>query len=182
MSLSNELNIGSKVDSFALSNAMGKIIKLSGLLTGGPVILTWYRGNWCPYCHIHLRHLQNFLPSFWEAGASLVALTPEPPDHSLAMWEEEWLQFEVLTDVDNEISRSFGILRPIGLHFTGPEAFDPHLDNLLHTGVAELPLPAVFIIDVDSIVRYRFIDEDYRKHAEPHDILEALRTVGTKAE
>jgi peroxiredoxin len=169
------LTIDEKAPGFVLPNADGKPVSLVNLLRSGPVVLTWYRGSWCPYCHLQLRHLQNFLPNFWEAGAVLVALTPEPPDESLLSWKENWLQFEVLTDANNLVARKFGITRPVFEHVTDAIG-EGHISELLiEKAVVELPLPAAYVLDTRSIVKYVFIDEDYRKQADPSKILEVLR-------
>ena len=107
---SKALKQGDKVKDFTLKNAKGEEVNLSVLLKKGPVVLTWYRGGWCPYCNLALKQLQEELAQIKEQGAMLVALTPELPDHSLTTQEKNALEFEVLTDLHNEVARSYGLV------------------------------------------------------------------------
>ena len=102
--LEKALNIGDKAPNFTLKNALNKSVCLYKELENGPVILTWYRGGWCPYCNITLHYLQEKLPEFKKEGATLLALTPELPDNSLSTSEKNNLEFTVLSDVGNKIA------------------------------------------------------------------------------
>src|SRR6266700_3895170 len=68
---------------FTLPDALGQPVTLSQLLTQGPVIIIFYRDEWCPYCNLELRAYQKALPQLQELGATLVAISPQTPDHSL---------------------------------------------------------------------------------------------------
>lgn len=82
--VNNSLKVGEKVPDFSLPNATGKTVKLNSLLTETPVIISFYRGGWCPYCNMELRGLQKYLPQITELGAKLIAISPETPDNSLS--------------------------------------------------------------------------------------------------
>src|SRR5205807_8914210 len=79
------LKEGAQAPDFALPDAHGTTVRLSHLLTQGPVIMTFYRGQWCPYCHLALRAYQQILPHMQARGATLVAISPQTQDHSRAM-------------------------------------------------------------------------------------------------
>lgn len=173
--LAQALQVGDTAFDFTLSNATGKSISLSDKLKQGPVILTWYRGGWCPYCNITLRHLQSHLADFGAEGAQLIALTPEVPDKSLSTQEKHQLSFEVLSDLNNEVARSYGILFRLT-----PEVellYRQSFDLLAYNGhdEPELPLAATYVIDQAGIIRYAFLDAEYRNRAEPSDMLAALK-------
>lgn len=89
-------------------NALGKPVSLRAELKRGPVILTWYSGGWCPYCNLALAYLQRYLSLFQEAGAELIAITPEKPDDTLSTKEKHALEFEVLTDETNSVAKLYG--------------------------------------------------------------------------
>ena len=168
--------VGDKAPDFALKNAAGTEVKLSELLKSGPVVLTWYRGGWCPYCNIALAALQAKLPEIKAAGARLVALTPELPDKSLSTKEKNALTFDVLTDLNHAVARQYGIVFDLT-----PEVRDlykKHFDlaefNGADAGAGTLPLAATYIIGTDGVIRSVFVDADYRKRAEPADIVAAL--------
>src|SRR5437870_7207274 len=105
----NALKEGTQAPDFTLLNARGNAVTLSHLLKQGPVIITFYRGQWCPYCHLALRAYQQALPHIQASGASLVAISPQTPHHSLAMAQKLKLTFALLSDTGNQLARQFGL-------------------------------------------------------------------------
>lgn len=172
--LEQAINTTDKAPDFELLNATGASVKLSEQLKNGPVVLTWYRGGWCPYCNITLHYLQEQLPAFKKAGATLLALTPEIPDSSLSTAEKHNLEFEVLSDVGNKIAREYGIVFDLTPEVA--EAYQKSFDMEAYNGddSYQLPLAATYIIDTEGVVRYAFIDADYRNRAEPSELLKVL--------
>lgn len=168
-------NEGDKAPDFALTNAVGKQVSLQDYLAKGPVVLTWYRGGWCPYCNMTLARLQEELPNFKAEGANLLALTPELPDKSVSTAEKHDLQFEVLSDVGNVVAREYGIVFKLTDEVASSyqKSFDLHGYN--GDDSDELPLAATYVIDTDGIIRYAFLDSDYRNRAEPKAIIQALK-------
>ena len=169
-------NVGDKAPDFTLKNATGESIQLSKLLKHGPVVLTWYRGGWCPYCNLALNALQEKLPDIKKAGAQLVALTPELPDKSLDTAKKNHLEFEVLTDTNHKLAKEYGIVFKLT-----PEVrdlykgfFDITAFNGKEAGDDNLPLAATYIIGTDGTIKWAFLDADYRKRAEPSDIVDFL--------
>ncbi|MCG8384429.1 MAG: AhpC/TSA family protein [Cytophagales bacterium] len=166
--------MGDQAVDFELENALGDAVRLSDYLEKGPVILTWYRGGWCPYCNLTLRHMQKALPGFRAQGANLIALTPELPDKSLSTAQKHELEFEVLSDVGNQVARQYGIV--FKLTDEVAEIYQQSFDILEYNGddSQELPLAATYIINPRGKIVYAFLDADYRNRAEPTDILNAL--------
>ena len=173
--LEHAKNVGDQAADFELTNAVGEKVTLTDYLARGPVVLTWYRGGWCPYCNLTLHRLQEELPNFKAEGANLLALTPELPDKSISTSEKHGLQFEVLSDVGNKVAREYGIVFKLtdGVASSYQKAFDLHSTNGDESD--ELPLAATYVIDTDGTIRYAFLDADYRNRAEPAAILEALK-------
>lgn len=169
--------VGDKAPDFTLTDALGKQIQLSARLKDGPVILTWYRGGWCPYCNITLHSLQEHLPAFRAAGAELIALTPELPDSSMNTKEKNALEFQVLSDMGSDVARDYGVLYKLtdGVADIYNAGFD--LDSYNGDNKHELPLAATYVIDKEGIIRYAFLDADYRNRAEPADIIKALNAL-----
>lgn len=178
------VQVGQKAPDFELKNAKGETVKLSTLLAGGPVVLTWYRGGWCPYCNITLASLQKALPDIQAAGAQLVALTPELPDKSLTTAEKNGLEFQVLTDLNNETAKRYRVAFELTPEVA--KRYKQHFDLLEYNGAAAgdttLPLAATYIIDRDGVVRYAFLDADYRKRAEPSEIVAFLQKMSAAKE
>src|SRR5215468_1658405 len=84
---------GEEAPDFSLPDAMERSVSLRERLAGGPVVLVFYRGEWCPYCNTYLRALQAVLPEITARGASLLAVSPQSPDHSLSITEKAQLGF-----------------------------------------------------------------------------------------
>lgn len=172
--LDKALNVGDKAPNFTLKNALGKSVSLYNELENGPVVLTWYRGGWCPYCNITLHYLQEKLPEFKKAGATLLALTPELPDNSLSTSEKNELEFTVLSDIGNTIGRKYGVVFKLTKEVASiyEAAFGLHEKNGDESN--ELPLAATYVIDEKGIIQYAFLDADYRERAAVSEILTAL--------
>lgn len=175
----SSLQVGQSAPDFELSNVKGEQVSLKNALANGPVVLSFYRGGWCPYCNLELRYLQQFLPQFQDAGATLIAVSPQMPDASLSTQEKEGLEFEVLSDVGNKVAREYGLV------FTLPESLHAMYGNLEGINLAkdngddsfELPVPATYLIDKNGTIKYAFAHADYTKRAEPEDVLKALKAI-----
>lgn len=166
---------GENAPDFELTNAAGNAVRLSEYLKHGPVVLTWYRGGWCPYCNLTLNALQKELANFKTAGATLLALTPELPDPSMSTAEKNALEFEVLSDIDSHVARAYGIVYKLTDEVAaiyeekfGLSAYNGNDSN-------ELPLAATYIIGQDGKIAYAFLDADYRNRAEPSTITAELK-------
>ncbi len=171
-----KLNKGDKAPSFSLSNATGKRISLDELLQHGSVVLTFYRGTWCPYCSLELKTYQQILPQIKQAGASFVAVSPMTPDNSLQMKDSNELEFEVLSDVGNKVADQYTRV------FKNPETSIQAMSDLGYDfhgfyddSSAELPVPGVFVIAKNrSILFAGSAGGDYRERIEPQAILDVL--------
>lgn len=175
--LKEAVQVGQEAPDFSLTGAQGEAVQLSTLLKSGPVVLTWYRGGWCPYCNLTLAALQKALPDIQATGAQLVALTPELPDKSLSTVEKQELKFTVLTDLNHEVAKRYKVAFELTPEVA--KRYKEHFNLLEYNGTAAgdttLPLAATYIIDTAGIVRYVFLDADYRKRAEPAEIVGALK-------
>lgn len=170
---------GGLAPDFSLKNSLGDAVSLKGALAKGPVVLMWYRGGWCPYCNLQLRAMQSILPEIEAAGAQLIALTPELPDKSLSTREKNELKFEVLTDIDQKVARAYGLVFKLTPEVAElyAENFDLKEFNGKEAPRDELPLAATYVIGQDGKVAWHFLDADYRKRAEPAEVLAALEGI-----
>jgi peroxiredoxin len=172
------LNQGEKAIDFSLPNARGEQTQLSSLLEKGPVVVSFYRGGWCPFCNLEFKSLHEVLPQIREHGASLIGISPELPDNSLSTIEKHQLQFEVLSDVGNEIARQYGIVMDV------PETMRPlylqwGLDLPRYNGdeTWELPIPATYVINSDGTIAYAYINRNFTERMEPSDIIKELQSL-----
>ena len=169
------LGVGEMAPDFTLPAADGRMVSLEGLIAGGPAVIVFYRGGWCPYCNITLVGFQRVLPEIERRGARLIAVSPERPEHAANTRRNGALGFEVLSDPDGRVARLFG------LWFTLP-------DDLAHTYRAlgidlparngnnswALPMPATYVVGRDGVVAYAFVEADYTQRAEPAEVIAAL--------
>ncbi|MCK4675982.1 MAG: AhpC/TSA family protein [Gammaproteobacteria bacterium] len=163
---------------FNLPNADNKLRSLANFLSTGPLVVSFYRGAWCPYCNLEINALQKSLPDIVAAGGQLVAISPQTPDKSIDQVSASQLTFEVLSDAENKLAKDCGLV------FTLPETLRPiyeawQIDIPGHNGdnSFDLPIPATYIIDTDGIIRYAFADMDYTKRLEPNIIIERLKSL-----
>jgi len=166
------LQVGDIAPDFELPNALGKKIKLSTRLEKGPVILTFYRGGWCPYCNLELRAYQQIVPQIQAIGASLIAISPQTPDQSLSTIEKNQLNFDVLSDVGCRVAKDYKIA------FELPEQLKQLYTQLGHplpdfngSNDWQLPIPATFVIAPNRQIYLAYIDVDYRNRLEPEETL-----------
>lgn len=158
-----------------LTDANGEDVALSNLLEKGPLILSFYRGGWCPYCNLELKAYQDALDQILERGGQFVAVTPEKPDTSLSTIEKNALSFPVLTDVGNAFAKDMGIAfeLPVGLQGLFGR-FGINIPELnADTGWA-LPVPATFVADQTGKILLADVDVDYTRRLEPSAAIAAL--------
>lgn len=171
------LDVGTTFPSFELPDATGGTVRSEDLLADGPLVVSFYRGGWCPYCNLELAALQQRLGDIEAAGGQLVAISPQTPDASLSTAERKDLSFAVLSDVGNVLARKVGLvheLSPAVKELYDGWGFETDVVNDGHGD--ELPLPATFVLDRDGTVTWRFVNADYIRRAEPDDIVAALRS------
>lgn len=174
--LAHALAVGDKMPEFSLPDPTGKLVSSRELLQHGPLLVTFYRGNWCPYCNLALQALQDHLGEIKALGANLVAISPQTPDNSLSMQEKHALAFPVLSD------SGLGITRQFGLVFALPESLRPiyksfGIDLVKQNGTDtyELPVPATYLVDQNGKIREAFVQIDYRRRLEPATALEWIK-------
>lgn len=177
------VKVGDKAPDFTLPNADGQMRTLSDILKRGPVVLTFYRGGWCPYCNDQLYAYQQILPEFMDLGAELVAISPEKPESAQDTVLKNEVKFEILSDVGNVVTRQYDLLWEVPEDkregFSGwlQKETGKTLAEFNGIGEYELPIPATFVIAQDGTVVYVFKDEDYKKRADMDDILKALENL-----
>ncbi len=153
-------------------------VNIHSFLEEGPLVVSFYRGGWCPYCNVELKALQDVLPQIKKLGANLIAITPETPDNSLTTSEKNELSFAVLSDIDNKYAKQLGLV------FQMPEdlrevyhKFDIDVPKHNQNDDYELPLPATYVVNKQGEIIVSFLPEDYTERLDPEAIIEALKTL-----
>lgn len=175
------LKVGAKMPAFELSDSDGKKVSSESLLKKGNLVLVFYRGAWCPFCNVYLKKLQDNLQMIRENGGELVAVSVENPDNSAKIASKNKLNFTVLSDPLLKVAKEFGIV--FELAPTTNEQYKGYgIDLVKNNGTAkpELPLSATYIINPQGEIIYAFLDPDYKKRAEPQEIINELKKAAIK--
>jgi peroxiredoxin len=170
------LPVGATAPAFELPDHNGKLVSSSGLLTKGRLVLCFIRGRWCPFCVGQMEAMNLVLTQIEQAGASLVALSPQTVKQSFFMHDQHKLHFPLFSDAGNKIARQFRLTYRVP---TSQESvYRRAFVNLPFTNGDEsweLPIPATYIIDRDGTILYASANEDYTERPEPCDIVTFLR-------
>ncbi len=166
---------GDPAPDFTLLDPDGKPVSLRDLLARGPLVLSFYRGVWCPYCNLELQALQEALPEIAARGASLVAISPQTAANSRRSQRENQLGFPILSDAKSEVANAFGIR--FGLPDYLVELYKGFGNNL--PGVNDdpswvLPMPARYVIATDGVIAYSEVNPDYTRRPDPSELLPIL--------
>ena len=169
------IKLGEIMPEFLLPNVKNEIINSKEILKNGKMIIAFYRGSWCPYCNLQLKTLQDYLPKIKDKKATLVAISPQSPDSSLTVVEKHNLTFEVLTDTDNLFAKQLGIsfeLQDFVLPYY--QALGIDLMHFNKNNDNSLPVPAVFVIDQNGKIIYKFVDGNYMNRIVIDELLQTL--------
>jgi peroxiredoxin len=176
------LKVGERVPIFALPNAHGELVRSADLLARGPLVLTFYRGIWCPYCNMDLQAIEAAAEEIRALGASLVAISPQTAPNRRRSERENALSFPILSDHGNSVANEFG------LRFRLPDdliAVYKGFGNDLTVGNGEdswtLPMPARYVIGTDGVIAYAEVNPDYTRRPDPSELLPVLRRLRTSA-
>jgi peroxiredoxin len=173
----NILPVGTKLPQFELPDHNGKMVSSAALLAQKRLAVCFIRGRWCPFCVGQMEAMNLIAPEIEQAGAMLIAISPQTVKQSFFMHDQHKLRFPLLSDAGNQIARQFGLSYRVP-EFEA-EVYRHAFVNLPFTNGDEsweLPIPATYILDHDGTVLYKAADEDYTERPEPADIVAALQS------
>lgn len=166
---------GDKAPDFSLASWKGGDVRLYDVLARGPVVLSFFRGGWCPYCALENRALQDALDDITALGATLVAISPQTIEHSRNTALGHEITFEVLSDPGNEVAGEYGLVFTVAGQIRRIyEEFGINLEESNGDGSWTLPVPATYVIGKEGAIRRAFVEADYTVRMEPRDIVEEL--------
>jgi peroxiredoxin len=169
------LFINSKAADFQAVDQNGSPVVLKDLRKKGPVVVMFYRGYWCPYCNKALKRMNDSLQLIKDKGATLIAITPEGKQGIDSTVAKTGAAFSIISDEGMKISNNYGVSFKVDDRTVGRyKNAGIDLLALNHQKEASLPVPAVYIINRDGAVTFRYFNEDYRKRISVKEILEAL--------
>lgn len=182
--ISNALKVGNPLPAFELPNVEGKFVSSAELSERGSLVVSFFRGGWCPYCTATLRALEEALPDMETSGATLIAITPDTGTALAAAKRANNLTYDVLSDVDFGVGLTFGIV------FRVPDTLKAfYMRRGIDLGVRHgnsagpwlLPVPATYVVDRRGMIRHAELDVEFRRRMEPAEIIGLLQKIATDA-
>lgn len=173
---------GSNFPPFLLPDTEGRLVGLSDLLAGGPAVVTFFRGTWCPYCSATLDALREAMPEIEAVGGTLAAVTPETGGRALEAKLRHGASYRILADVDH------GLAAACGVAFRVPEPYRRllmaaglNLTERQGNGAWLLPMPAAFVLRPSGKIAWAFVDPDFTRRAEPAEMIAVLHRIAVGA-
>jgi peroxiredoxin len=171
---------GDVAPEFTLTDPDGKPVSSRDLLAKGPLVVSFYRGVWCPYCNLELQALQEALPEIAARGASLVAISPQTAPNSRKSERDNNLSFPILSDVRSEVADAFGIRFALSGELVALyKTFKNDLPTFNDDPSWVLPMPARYVIGRDGIIAYAEVNPDYTHRPDPSELLPVLDRLRT---
>ena len=171
----NNIEIGERFPDFSLQNTNDETVELKKLLKNGKVIVAFFRGSWCPYCNLELKALQENLKQIVDKKTELVVISPQKLDYSKELKNNHQLDFELLTNKDNALAKQLGISFELQNYLIPTyKSLGIELSNYNETDNNELPIPAVFVIDTDYRITYKFVDPNYMNRINIQELIQQL--------
>lgn len=168
--------VGEAMPEFLLTDTDGHLASLSSYLQKGPLVISFNRGNWCPFCRLELKSLAQSFGEIAALGANVVSIVPETAEYSETMRTSYGLPFDVLTDVDLGYALENALLVQLDPALQARyAAAGIDLPRFQGSDGWFLPIPATFVVGRDGLVKARFVDGDFRKRMPLADIVEALK-------
>jgi peroxiredoxin len=174
------LKAGDKAPAFTLDDPEGHPVSSADLLAQGPLIVTFYRGVWCPYCNMDLQAIEAVLPELQKRGAKLVAISPQTAPNSRRSQRENKLSFPILSDPRNEIAALFGLRFALPGYLTNlyKDVFKNDLEVINGDPSWTLPMPARYLIAQDGTIVYAEVNPDYTRRPDPQTLIPVLDKLG----
>ena len=176
-------DIGDPMPDFILPDESGALVRLETLLEAGPVVVSFHRGHWCPYCKLNAEGLAQIVPEIRRLGAQIVAISPETHRYGAELKSAANAAFPILSDIDNGYALELNLLFWVGDEKRqAMTAIGHDIAPFQGNETWMLPIPATFVVGRDGLVKARYIDPDYRRRMELDDIVAAVAALGTASE
>ena len=170
------LKAGDKAPLFKLPNQKGELVSSEEILAKGPMVITFYRGVWCPYCNTDLAYLKKYKNEVEVKGATLFSISPQTQENNQQIVDGQKLNYDLLSDKGNAVAESFGLrwemVDPLKLLYANK--FRISLPDYNGEDSWTLPVPARFVIGMDGVIKYAEYSIDYTKRPNPDVLLEHL--------
>jgi len=177
------LKTGDIMPAFNLQDVDGNRVSSVEFLARGPLVVSFYRGTWCPFCNEELEALNDSYENFRRLGASLVVITPQSAGSASAYRAEHEIAFPMLVDPNADVAERFGLAYsfPAYLSDLYRNVFRNDLARINATGTWRLPIPARYVMDRNGTIVDAEVNPDYRYRPDPEATLAAIAALTSSA-
>ena len=168
--------VGDEMPSFVLPDHEGRLVSLDEILKGGPAVVAFHRGHWCPFCRLSMIALAEIEQEL--KPAQIVAISTETQRYTRMLRDQTGAMFPVLTDMDAAYTMSLGLAVWVDTKLADMIA-EAGWDIPVYQGGTDwvLPIPSVFVVRKDGVIAGRHIDPDYRQRMEIDDLLRCVKDI-----
>lgn len=169
------IKVGEKIQTLNGTTLDSTTFSFDSCLSQGPLVVVFYRGQWCPYCNKHLSRIQDSLDYFNDKGATVIAVSPEKPEYMERAKNKSGAEFTLIFDYDYSISKAFDVLfKPNQKTLDKYRRYGINLKKAHSDDSERLPVPATFVVGQDGIVKWRHFEHEYSKRSSVKEILKNL--------
>ena len=174
--------IGSNVPELMLRTIDGKPFNLNEAIRNKPTVLIFYRGGWCPYCNMQLSQLQEIEADIIKYGYQIIAISPDRPEKLNESFDKYKMNYLLLSDSYMAGAKAFGIAFKLD-ESTIKKYGEYGIDLVDASGEKHysLPVPSVFVIGTDGIVKFKYVNPNYKVRLDANVLLSILK-VGQEKE
>lgn len=167
--------VGQPVPEVRAQDLSGKDVSLASLYAGGPILLAFYRGGWCPYCNMEIHSLSVAYPEFQKRGVTPVALSVDRPEAEATLKATYTIPFPVLSDPDAHAIEAFHLIKNVSPEeLAKMRSFGIDLEAYSGRTHHQIAIPALFLIDRTGVVRWAHSDPDFKVRPSTAQILAAI--------
>lgn len=173
------LTVGMAAPDFTAPTYEGNKVTLSDYYKKGPVVLIFYRGEWCPYCNVHLKSFQDRLADFKKLGATILAVSVDKQEFGAVTVQKDALGFEVISDPAAEILQAYNVVYKVPDELADKYLNEYHIDLKAHSGREDhvIAVPATYVIDKAGTIVFIYANVDYKVRTKPEEALEVLKSL-----
>ena len=165
--------IGEKLPNANFQNAEGKSVQLRTLLEEKPTVLVFYRGGWCPYCNVQLSGLVEIEQDILELGYQILAISPDDFENLQSTIENNSTKYKLLSDPNGEF------IQEIGIAFKTSSSLKEYIISKGQKGETSsvMPVPTVIIVDKKGVIKFEYINPNYKERISGDMLLSVLKTL-----
>jgi peroxiredoxin len=177
------LMVGMKAPDFTVLDVENGTVRFVPGEQDKPVVLTFFRGGWCPYCNLHLSELRLAEKQLKEMGFDIWFISIDKPELLLESLDDPDIGYTVYSDSALNATRAFGLAFRVDDELNERYlSYDIDLEKASGENHHVLPAPATYIIGRDGIINFAYINPDYKVRLHPNVLLAAAQAYNENAD